>query len=169
VLLIGLDEYSHWFGRGKRADLLAMQLDTQEIGVRCAAIEVKAVRATDTGEAFAEATEQLKSTLLDARYAVVPDNTIFSRIWLNRLAEAALGVVRASSLRLRAAELYAIERFRTEGALEWAAIGLVFAQGARRARQEPTLEIARQRLPATLCALPIEDALQQVGGDRSHR
>ena len=43
------------------ADLLALSLDTEERGVHCAAIEVKAVRSTDTVAAFREAKEQLRA------------------------------------------------------------------------------------------------------------
>ena len=139
VLLVGLDEYHDWFGRGKRADLLALSLDTEERGVHCAAIEVKAVRSTDTVAAFREAKEQLRATIADGRFAVSPDKSLFSRMWLNRIAEAAIGVARESNFRLQADELDAIEEFRTNRALEWAGVGLIFGKSLPREEQHPRL------------------------------
>jgi hypothetical protein len=162
VLLIGLDEYHDWFGRGKRADLLALSLDTEERGVHCAAIEVKAVRSTDTVSAFREAKEQLRATIADGRFAVSPDKSVFSRMWLNRIAEAAIGVARESNFRLQADELDAIERFRTDRALEWAGVGLIFGQGLPREEQHPRLSIMGDQVPVSMYSFPIEETLRLV-------
>lgn len=125
VLLVSLDEYRHWF-RGKRADLLAIALDPAERGVHVAAIEVKA-RRSDEKNAAAEALNQLQQTNAATRWAAQPDGSIHSRLWLNRIAEAAYSVARESRFRLDAGELAALEEFRLgRGSLEWAGVGLVF-------------------------------------------
>ncbi len=126
VLLVSLDEYKHWFP-GKRADLLAIALDPLEGGVHVAAIEVKA-RRTDEKDAAAGALDQLTQTLTATRWAAYPvPGTVYSRIWLNRIAEAAYAVARESRFRLIAEELKALEAFRLgRGTLEWAGVGLVF-------------------------------------------
>jgi Type IV secretion-system coupling protein DNA-binding domain len=162
VLLIGLDEYQGWFGRGRRADLLALSLDTEERGIHCAAIEVKAVRSTDTVAAFREAKEQLRATIADGRFAVSPDKSLFSRMWLNRIAEAAIGVARESNFRLKADELEAIEEFRTNRALEWAGVGLIFGQSLPREEQHPRLAIMGDQVPVSMYSFPIEDTLRYV-------
>jgi hypothetical protein len=162
VLLVGLDEYHDWFGRGKRADLLALSLDTEERGVHCAAIEVKAVRSTDTVAAFREAKEQLRATIADGRFAVSPDKSLFSRMWLNRIAEAAIGVARESNFRLQADELDAIERFRTDRALEWAGVGLIFGKSLPREEQHPRLPVMGDQVPVSMYSFPIEETLKFV-------
>jgi hypothetical protein len=126
VLLLSLDEYRHWFP-GKRADLLAIALDPREGGVHVAAIEVKA-RRTDVADAASGALDQLTQTLTASRWAAYPvPGNIHTRIWLNRIAEAAYAVARESRFRLDASELQALEAFRLgKGTLEWAGVGLVF-------------------------------------------
>jgi hypothetical protein len=126
VLLVSLDEYRHWFP-GKRADLLAIALDTREGGVHVAAIEVKA-RRTDEADAAAGALDQLIQTLTASRWAAYPvPGSVHTRIWLNRIAEAAYAIARESRFRLDADELQALEAFRLgKGTLEWAGVGLVF-------------------------------------------
>ena len=126
VLLVSLDEYRHWFP-GKRADLLAIALDPREGGVHVAAIEVKA-RRTDEADAASGALDQLTQTLTASRWAAYPvPGSIHTRIWLNRIAEAAYAVARESRFKLDAAELQALEAFRLgRGTLEWAGVGLVF-------------------------------------------
>jgi hypothetical protein len=162
LLLVGLDEYQEWFGRGRRADLLALSLDTEEHGVHCAAIEVKAVRSTEPVAAFREAKEQLRATIVDGRFAVSPDKSIFARLWLNRIAEAAIGVARESNFRLQADELQAIEEFRTNRALEWAGVGLVFGQGLPRREEHPRLKILGDEVPVSMYSFPIEETLPYV-------
>lgn len=99
VLLVGLDDYKGWFPSGKRADLLAVAIDPEENGVHVAAIEVKA-RRSDAQLAGAEALDQLRQTLAVTRWAAYPvAGSIHSRLWLNRIAEAAYSVVRESLLR----------------------------------------------------------------------
>jgi hypothetical protein len=130
VLLVSLDEYRHWFP-GKRADLLAIALDTREHGVHVAAIEVKA-RRTDEADAAAGALDQLTQTLTATRWAAYPvAGSVYSRIWLNRIAEAAYAVARESRFKLDTDELQALEAFRLgRGTLEWAGVGLVFGPRA---------------------------------------
>ena len=111
VLLVSLDEYRHWFP-GKRADLLAIALDPREGGVHVAAIEVKA-RRTDEADAASGALDQLTQTLTASRWAAYPvPGSIHTRMWLNRIAEAAYAVARESRFKLDAAELQALEAFR---------------------------------------------------------
>lgn len=126
VLLVSLDEYRHWFP-GKRADLLAIALDPREGGVHVAAIEVKA-RRTDVADAASGALDQLTQTLTASRWAAYPvAGSVHTRIWLNRIAEAAYAVARESRFKLDSAELQALEAFRLgKGTLEWAGVGLVF-------------------------------------------
>jgi hypothetical protein len=126
VLLVSLDEYRHWFP-GKRADLLAIALDPREGGVHVAAIEVKA-RRTDVADAASGALDQLTQTLTASRWAAYPiAGSVHTRIWLNRITEAAYAVARESRFRLDAEELQALEAFRLgRGTLEWAGVGLVF-------------------------------------------
>lgn len=126
VLLVSLDEYRHWFP-GKRADLLAIALDPGEGGVHVAAIEVKARRSDET-DAAGGALDQLSQTLAATRWAAYPNKTaVYSRLWLNRITEAAYAVARESRFKLDAGELAALEAFRLgSGTLEWAGVGLVF-------------------------------------------
>jgi hypothetical protein len=126
VLLVSLDEYRHWFP-GKRADLLAIALDPREGGVHVAAIEVKA-RRTDEADAAGGALDQLTQTLTASRWAAYPvPGSVHTRIWLNRIAEAAYAVARESRFKLDTDELQALEAFRLgRGTLEWAGVGLVF-------------------------------------------
>lgn len=127
VLLVGLDDYKGWFPSGKRADLLAIAIDPEENGVHVAAIEVKA-RRSDPQLAGAEALDQLRQTLAVTRWAAYPvAGSVHSRLWLNRIAEAAYSVVRESRFKLGPEELGALEQFRRgSGTLEWAGLGLVF-------------------------------------------
>ncbi|WP_376964144.1 hypothetical protein ABNQ39_26695 [Azospirillum sp. A26] len=126
VLLVSLDEYASWFATGKRADLLALALDKENKGVHVAAIEVKA-RRSDT-KAEAEAIDQLRHTLTATQYAAYHDPShLYTRVWLNRIADAAYSVAREIGFRLESAEIEAIEAFRRGvGVQEWAAIALVF-------------------------------------------
>ena len=112
------------------------------------------MRSTDTVAAFREAKEQLRATIADGRFAVSPDKSIFSRMWLNRIAEAAIGVARESNFRLQADELEAIEEFRTNRALEWAGVGLIFGQGLPREEQHPRLKIMGDEVPGLDVQLP---------------
>jgi hypothetical protein len=109
LLLVSLDDYKHWFP-GKRADLLVIALDTVEHGVHAAAIEVKA-RTSDVDPAARDALDQLRQTLHTTRFAAYPEQgSVHSRMWLNRLAEAACAVARESNFKLQEDELNAIER-----------------------------------------------------------
>jgi len=127
VVLVSLDEHADWFPGQKRADLLALAIDTEEGGVHGAVIEVKARRSNDL-KAVAEALDQLKKTLLATEYAAYPrPNSLPTRIWLNQISEAVYAVARESRIRLSTDELFAVEQFRRgRSTLEWAGVGLVF-------------------------------------------
>jgi hypothetical protein len=129
VLLVSLDEYTEWFGRGRRADLLALALSPEEGGVHCANLEVKAVKSSGAAlSAAGEAKEQLRQTLNDSRFAAYPNDSVFSRLWLNRIVEAAVGVSRENRFRLSEDDLAALDAFRRgEGTLEWAGLGMIAA------------------------------------------
>lgn len=159
VLLVSLDEYRHWFP-GKRADLLAIALDPAEGGVHVACIEVKARRSDET-DAAAGALDQLNQTLAATRWAAQPEpDSIQSRLWLNRIAEAAYAVARESRFRLDAAELAAIEAFRLgRGSLEWAGVGLVFGPKIKpwqRIQQNP---VGNDIVPVALHTIPLTEKL----------
>ncbi len=134
VILISLDEYASWFGTGKRADMLALALSPEEAGVHAANIEVKAVKDPETGarSALVEAKEQLRKTLIDSRFAAYPNGSLFSRLWLNRIAEAAVGICRENNLRLEADELRAFETASALAPACWS--GQVLPWCSRRAR-----------------------------------
>lgn len=154
VLLVSLDEYRHWFSGSKRADLLAIALDTREGGVHVAAIEVKARRSDET-VAAASALDQLRQTLSATRWAASPKpDSIYSRMWLNRIAEAAYSVARESKFRLDEDEIGALEAFRRgRGTLEWAGVGLVFG---------PELTDSTEHLPEELGVDIVPIALHQI-------
>jgi hypothetical protein len=81
-------------------------------------------RRSDEADAAAGALDQLTQVSLGLR--PIP-GTVYSRIWLNRIAEAAYAVARESRFRLDSEELKALEAFRLgRGTLEWAGVGLVF-------------------------------------------
>lgn len=153
VVLISLDEHPEWFMGQKRADLLALAIDTEEGGLHGAVIEVKA-RRSDEERAAGEALDQLKKTLMATSFAAYPrPGNLASRIWLNRIAEALYSVARESSIRLNSEELEAIEAFRRGGStLEWAGLALVFG---------PTLEdrrrVHRQVLESDWVPIAIHD------------
>ena len=159
VLLVSLDEYRHWFP-GKRADLLAIALDPEDRGVHVACIEVKA-RRSDEADAAAGALDQLNQTLAATRWAAYPEqHSIHSRLWLNRIAEAAYAVARESRFRLTAAELAALEAFRLgRGSLEWAGVGLVFGPNLKpwqRIQQNP---VGNDIVPVALHTIPLTEDL----------
>jgi hypothetical protein len=132
LILISLDEYAGWFGAGKRADLLALALSPEERGIHAANIEVKAVKgeAVSGRPALVEAREQLRKTIVDFRFAAYPRGSLLDRLWLNRIAEAAIGVCRENDTRLSAEDLAALDGFRVgEGVLEWAGVAMVFVNG----------------------------------------
>jgi hypothetical protein len=127
VILVSLDEYGSWFPSGRRADLLAIAMDPSEPGLHVAVIEIKA-RRSDARVAASQAADQLRQTLVASRFAAYPKpNDPYSRLWLNRIADAAYAVARESGFRLTAPEIGAIESFRRGfGTLEWAGLGLIF-------------------------------------------
>lgn len=127
LLLLSLDEHAEWFMGQRRADLLAVAVDTQDCGLHGAIIEVKA-RRSDATRADAEALDQIRRSLVATSFAAQPaQGDTASRVWLNRIAEALYAVARESGIRLDAKELEAIEAFRAgTGTLEWAGLGLVF-------------------------------------------
>lgn len=163
VLLISLDEYTEWFGRGRRADLLALALSPDEGGVHCASLEVKAVKSSGAALAAAgEAKEQLRQTLNDSRFAAYPNGSIFSRLWLNRIAEAAVGVSRENRFRLGEDDLVALDAFRRGvGTLEWAGLGLIFRPGAPEAPHHYQHPLLRDRVPILISALALTTELLQ--------
>ena len=159
VLLVSLDEYRHWFP-GKRADLLAIALDPREGGVHVAAIEVKA-RRTDESDAASGALDQLNQTLSATRWAAYPEpETIHTRLWLNRIAEAAYAVARESRFKLDALELKALEAFRLgRGTLEWAGVGLVFGPKVKPFRKTYRADVAGDIVPVVLHGIQLTEDL----------
>ena len=159
VLLVSLDEYRHWF-TGKRADLLAIALDPDEGGVHVAAIEVKA-RRSDEIDAAAGALDQLNQTLAATRWAAYPEvGSIHSRLWLNRIAEAAYAVARESRFKLDAAELAALEAFRLgRGSLEWAGVGLVFGPKVKPLRKIQQNPVGNDIVPVALHSIQLTEQL----------
>ena len=167
VLLVSLDDYKHWFP-GKRADLLVFALDTGESGVHAAAIEVKA-RRSDADLAARDALDQLRQTLHATRFAAYPQRgSVHSRLWLNRLAEAACAVARESNFRLDQAELAALDRFRRgDGTLEWAGLGLVFGPGQADINRHYHQEVEGDRIPIVVHSVRLtEDLLRDAAGVR---
>lgn len=148
VLLISLDEYAHWFGNGKRADLLALALDPEGEGVYTAVIEVKARRG-DANTALGEALEQIRFTLADTKAAAHADRTLLEgRIWRNRIAEAACSVAREINFRLDEGELKSIEAFRRgTGVLEWGGVGLVFGPNIDESNKHTYFQRYGDRVP----------------------
>ncbi|MFI7618275.1 ATP-binding protein [Nonomuraea terrae] len=163
VLLVSLDEYRHWFP-GKRADLLAIALDPSEGGVHVAAIEVKA-RRSDEVDAASGALDQLNQTLAATRWAAYPElNSVHSRLWLNRIAEAAYSVARESRFKLDASELLALEAFRKGvGTLEWAGVGLVFGPNAKEGDRYYPQKVAGDIVPVVIHSIKLtEDLLKRA-------
>lgn len=167
VLLVSLDEYRHWFP-GKRADLLAIALDPQDRGVHVAAIEVKA-RRSDEADAAAGALDQLGATLAATKWAAYPEaGSIHSRLWLNRIAEAAYAVARESRFRLDAAELTALEEFRLgRGTLEWAGVGLVFGPKVDPLQRTYREKVANDIVPVVLNSVPLTEDLLRTATQTS--
>ena len=163
VLLVSLDEYTEWFGRGRRADLLALALSPEEGGVHCASLEVKAVKSSGTALAAAgEAKEQLRQTLNDSRFAAYPNGSIFSRLWLNQITEAAVGVSRENRFRLGEDDLAALDAFRRgEGTLEWAGLGMIFRPGAPESPHHYQHPLLRDRVPIVISAMALTAELLQ--------
>lgn len=161
VLLVGLDEYRHWF-TGKRGDLLALALDSSEPGVHVAVIEVKARRSDET-DAGSGALDQLQQTLAATRWAAYPETgSVYSRLWLNRIAEAAYAVARESRFRLDAREIAALEAFRKgQGTLEWAGIGLVFGPHLEASSRHYPQQVAGDIVPVVLQNVPLTEELLQ--------
>jgi hypothetical protein len=162
VLLVNLDEYRHWFP-GKRADLLAIALDPREGGVHVAAIEVKA-RRSDEIDAGSGALDQLTQTLTASRWAAYPvPGSVHSRIWLNRIAEAAYAVARESRFRLTADELQALEAFRSgHGTLEWAGVGLVFGPKVSAYHKIYRKELAGDIVPIVLHSIQLTQQILTI-------
>ena len=165
VLLISLDEYRHWF-RAKRADLLAIALDTASGGVHVAVIEVKA-RRSDEFQATESAYDQLRQTILATKWAAYPESgNVHSRLWLNRIAEAAYAVARESRFKLDSQELAALENFRLgrpHGSLEWAGLGLVFGPINEPSRHINRVSVADDIVPVVIEATPLtEDLLRSA-------
>lgn len=159
VLLVSLDEYQHWFP-GKRADLLAIALDPREGGVHVAAIEVKA-RRTDETDAASGALDQLNQTLSATRWAAYPvPSTVHTRLWLNRIAEAAYAVARESRFKLDASELRALEAFRLgRGTLEWAGFALVFGPKVNPFHKTYRRDVAGDIVPVVLRGIQLTEEL----------
>jgi hypothetical protein len=165
VLLISLDDYKQWFPV-KRADLLVLALDTEERGVHGAAIEVKA-RRSDAQPAASDAIDQLRQTLIATRWAGYPDiETIHTRLWVNRIVEAACAVARESNFRLTAAELDALEQFRSGvGTLEWAGIGLIFGPTVEELHRDRPQQLAGDLVPINIQTVRLtEERLRAAAG-----
>lgn len=159
VLLVSLDEYQQWFP-GKRADLLAIALDPSSRGVHVACIEVKA-RRSDQHDAAAGALDQLNQTLAATKWAAYPEHdSIHSRLWLNRIAEAAYAVARESRFKLDADEIAALEQFRLgRGSLEWAGVGLVFGPKVDPFQRTYRKEVANDIVPVVLHGVTLTEEL----------
>lgn len=167
VLLLSLDEYADWFGRGRRADLLALAIAPDEGGVYLANLEVKAVKtATGATEAIGEAKEQLRQTLTDSRFAIRPDGSLFSRLWLNRIAEAAVAISRENRFRLGEDDLAAIDAFRRgRGTLDWAALGVVFRPGAPEPTNRAHHRLKGDLLTMAINATPLTEEILRTAAD----
>lgn len=158
VLLVSLDEYRHWF-RSKRADLLAIALDPADGGVHIAAIEVKA-RRSDEHDAASGALDQLNQTLAATRWAAYPDGSVHSRLWLNRITEAAYAVARESRFKLDKDEIAALESFRHgTGTLEWAGVGLVFGPNVEEVHRHYPTNVAGDIVPVALHSIRLTEQL----------
>lgn len=165
VLLVSLDDYKQWFPV-KRADLLVLALDTEEGGVHGAAIEVKA-RRSDAQPAASDAIDQLRQTLIATRWAGYPDiETIHTRLWLNRIVEAACAVARESNFRLTVEELDALEQFRSGvGTLEWAGIGLIFGPQVEELHRDRPQRLAGDLVPINVQTVRLtEELLRSAAG-----
>ena len=167
VLLVSLDEYQHWFPN-KRADLLAIALDTNDGGVHVAAIEVKA-RRDDVNDAASGAFDQLTQTIAATRWAAYPEvGSIHSRLWLNRIAEAAYAVARESRFRLDAEELRALEAFRLgRGTLEWAGVGLVFGPKIDELNRIHRVNVSNDIVPIVLRSVRLTEDLLRTATNTS--
>jgi len=164
VLLLSLDEYADWFPRGKRADLLALAIDTVNQGVHVAAMEVKARRSDDT-EAVKEAIDQLRQTINTTRFAAYHDpSCIHTRIWLNRVAEVAYGVAREINFRLSQDEIGVLEQFRRgRGTLEWGGMGLIFGPGLEPYEKDYQQPRFGDLVPIAVHTVPLtQDLLEQA-------
>jgi hypothetical protein len=157
ILILSLDEYADWFGRTKRADLLALALSPAELGVHAANVEVKAVRSAATvPAALSEAKEQIRRTLIDSRFAAYPNGSVYSRLWLNRICDAAIAVARETGRRLTAEDLMALNNFRNGyGVLEWAGVGMVFAPGVESNTQHSHLPLMKDRVPIAMSSIDL--------------
>lgn len=158
LLLLSLDEHAAWFMGQKRADLLAVAIDTQECGLHGAIIEVKA-RRTDASRAEAEALDQIKRSLRATSFAAQPViNSIASRIWLNRISEGLYATARESSIRLSTEELKAIEAFRAgSGTLEWAGLGLVLGPDLADDRRVFRQELGGDHIPIAIRSVKLDE------------
>ena len=166
LLLISLDEHAEWFVGRRRADLLAVAVDTEDCGLHSAIIEVKA-RRSSAASADAEALDQIKHSLVATSFAAQPTRgAIASRVWLNRIAEALYAVARESSLRLSEAELRAIEAFRAgTGTLEWAGLGLVFGPDLNDERRVSNQKIGSDYVPIAMRSIKLtEERLRAAVG-----
>jgi hypothetical protein len=168
LVLISLDEYQHWFGRGRRADLLVLALPSDGHGeVWAANVEVKTVGpGGNQRQARSEARSQLQETLKDSRHAVSPDGSLFSRMWLNRIVEAAVGVVRENGVMLTDDEMAALNRFRGSGtpSSDWGGIGLVFGDEDL-PLETPQVVVGSDRYPLFLHGIKLDrDLLRDACG-----
>jgi len=168
LVLVSLDEYKQWFGNGKRADLLVLALPADADGeVWAANVEVKTVlSAGDQRKARREAKTQLLETLKDSHPAIRPDGSVFSRMWLNRIVEAAVSVARENDVRLTEAELNALNRFRSQGtpSNDWGGIGLVFGP-EELPTETPQIRIGNDRIPLFLYGVKLDRELLRAAAD----
>jgi hypothetical protein len=168
LLLVSLDEYKQWFGKGRRADLLVLALPADAKGeVWAANVEVKTVlSAGDQRKARREAKTQLLETLKDSHPAIRPDGSVFSRMWLNRIVEAAVSVARENDVRLTEAELNALNRFRSQGtpSNDWGGIGLVFGP-EELPTETPQIRIGNDRIPLFLYGVKLDRELLRAAAE----
>lgn len=164
VLLLSLDEHPEWFMGQKRADLLALAIDLDEVGLHGAVIEVKARRSSGS-VASTEALDQLRKTLTATSFAANPNrNSLASRVWLNRIAESIYAVARESRIRLSREELQAIEAFRRgTSTLEWAGLGLVFGPDLQDSRRVHRHVVGSDWVPVAMHEIRLtQDLLSQA-------
>ena len=118
-------------------------------------------RRSDEADAAAGALDQLNQTLAATRWAAYPETgSIHSRLWLNRIAEAAYAVARESRFKLDAAELAALEAFRLgRGSLEWAGVGLVFGPNVKPIHKIQQNPVGNDIVPVALHSIQLTEQL----------
>ena len=120
----------------------------------------------DQRKARKEAKTQLLETLKDSRPAIRADGSLFSRMWLNRIVEAAVSVVRENNVRLSEAELDALNRFRSGGtpSKDWGGIGVIFGD-EELPTETPHVKIGGDRIPLFLYGVKLDRDLLRAAAE----